>query len=371
MRIVFFLVILTVFGLINYYVLVRAWSALSVDPLFRLIFPVVLTSMFATFIFTMFLGTYLPIPVARVLSFYGNTFVVVIIYLLFSFLLVDIVRIFNHFLHFASPQLPVFRYWALVVSLLIIGLALIVGNYRFNHPQTVRLDISVDKPKQGKELKIVAVSDVHLGFSIDKKRLQRYVKMINDEHPDLVLMAGDISDRPVLPIIKQNMKEELSSIHAKYGVYAINGNHEYMAEKPLAMTPYLKESGIKVLRDEVALIDSGLYIIGRDDKMNPNRKSLRELVNGTDKSLPKILLDHQPFQLNEAQENGIDFQFSGHTHNGQFFPGNLFVNWIYELGYGYMKKGATHYYVSSGLGIWGPQYRIGTQSEMVVIRLKY
>jgi len=89
-----------------------------------------------------------------------------------------------------------------------------------------------------------------------------------------------------------------------------------------------------------------------------------------DVKFPRILMDHQPFHLEEAEKNNIDLQISGHTHNGQFFPGNLFVKSMYELGYGYLKKGKTHYYVSSGLGLWGPQYRIGTESELVVIHLK-
>ena len=102
-----------------------------------------------------------------------------------------------------------------------------------------------------------------------------------------------------------------------------------------------------------------------------NRKNLSDIVKGLDANKPRILIDHQPFHLEEAEQNGIDFQFSGHTHNGQFFPANLVVKRMYELGYGYLKKGSTHYYVSSGLGIWGPEYRIGTQSEVVVVNMSY
>lgn len=112
-------------------------------------------------------------------------------------------------------------------------------------------------------------------------------------------------------------------------------------------------------------------MVGRDDRSNHQRKKLTEIVSGLDHKKPIILLDHQPFHLKEAEENGVDLQISGHTHNGQFFPGQFFVKRMYDLGYGYMKKGKTHYYVSSGLGLWGPQFRIGTQSEIVVINLKY
>jgi len=119
------------------------------------------------------------------------------------------------------------------------------------------------------------------------------------------------------------------------------------------------------------LVDSSFYIIGREDRSTPSRKTISELVKNLDKTKPLILLDHQPFHLEEAEDNNIDFQFSGHTHNGQFVPGVFFVNKMYELGYGFMKKGNTNYYVSSGLGLWGPQYRIGTQSELVVINFRY
>jgi predicted MPP superfamily phosphohydrolase len=175
----------------------------------------------------------------------------------------------------------------------------------------------------------------------------------------------------MIPVIKQNMAEELRTIKARYGVFAINGNHEHYAETPTATADYLKSAGIKVLRDEVCLVDSSFYIVGRDDRSNSQRKSLAELVKGLNQSMPRILMDHQPNYLEEAEKNGIDLQISGHTHNGQFFPGNFLVKYMNELAYGYSKRGKTHYYVSSGLGLWGPQYRIGTQSELVVINLKY
>jgi Predicted phosphohydrolases len=184
-------------------------------------------------------------------------------------------------------------------------------------------------------------------------------------------LAGDVSDRSIIPVMNQHMDEEFRQIKAKYGVFAINGNHEHFSETPNATANYLKKAGINVLIDEVALVDSSFYIIGREDHIVRNRKPLDQLVKGLDPSKPRILLDHQPFHLYDAENNGIDLQISGHTHNGQFFPGNLIVKRMYEMGHGYLKRGKTHYYVSSGLGIWGPQYRIGTQSELVVVNLKY
>lgn len=246
-----------------------------------------------------------------------------------------------------------------------------VGHYKFNHPEIAKLDISTEKVKLNKEIKIVAVSDIHLGISIDKRQLKKYVKLINSQNPDIVLIAGDISDRGVKPLIDQNMKEELQMIVAPLGVFAIMGNHDFYAENLHASADFMNESGIHVLRDTALLVKNDFYLVGRDDRTNKHRKPLQEIMKDIDRSKPIILLDHQPYHLNEAQENDVDLQISGHTHNGQFFPGSWFVKRIHEVGYGYAKKGKTHYYVSSGLGLWGPQYRIGSQSEVVVIHLKY
>jgi predicted MPP superfamily phosphohydrolase len=261
--------------------------------------------------------------------------------------------------------------WSVVLTLSITAIALIVGNYNFNHPEVVTLNLKSEKPFQNKEIKIVAVSDIHLGISIDKINLKRYVELINEQKPDLVLLAGDISDRLMEPIIRQNMEEEFRAIKAPMGVYTINGNHEHYAETSDATAKFLQKAGVIVLRDAVKMVDNRFYIVGRDDLTNPKRKSLSQIINGLDKNKPLILMDHQPYHLEEAEQNNIDFQISGHTHNGQFFPGNLFVKRMYELSYGYLKKGKTHFYVSSGLGLWGPQYRIGTQSELVVINFKF
>ncbi|MDD4991635.1 MAG: metallophosphoesterase [Paludibacter sp.] len=371
MRYGFIFVALAIFISFNAYVITRGWQALPSASALRPIYMVSLIALFLMMLGTMIFGNALPQPVAKVVSFVGFTYFILVVYLLISFLLVDGVRIANYFIHFAPAGMQIFRLWAMVGTLGIISIALVWGNYRFNHPQIVTLNLSTDKPKQNKTLKIVAASDIHLGISIDKKKLQRYVQMINDQHPDIVLLAGDVSDRSIVPVIRQNMAEELRAIKAPLGVYAINGNHELYAETPNATAEYLKTAGIKVLRDEVSLVDSSFYVVGRDDRTNTQRKNLSELVTGVDKNKMMILLDHQPYHLQDAEQNSFDLQISGHTHNGQFFPGNIAVKRMYELGYGYLKKGKTHYYVSSGLGIWGPQYRIGTQSELVVINLKY
>ncbi len=138
----------------------------------------------------------------------------------------------------------------------------------------------------------------------------------------------------------------------------------------------MEELGIKFLRDEVAMIDNSFYVIGREDYSKFNftrmrRKTLDELTQNLNNSLPKILLDHQPLNLNEAVDNSIDIQLSGHTHHGQIAPANLITKLVYELSWGYKKKQNTHFYVSSGIGTWGPPVKIGNDAELILINLKF
>ncbi len=129
-----------------------------------------------------------------------------------------------------------------------------------------------------------------------------------------------------------------------------------------------------MLRDSVATMGN-LRIIGRDDRTNVHRKSLKEILDSVEpgeksaESPFTILLDHQPYHLEEAEQNGIDFQFSGHTHHGQVWPISWITDALYEDAFGSLQKGNTRYYVSSGMGIWGGKFRIGTQSEYVVLTI--
>ena len=364
----FIFAFLMFFGMLAY-VLFRGWQALPASN--RTLFLQIFSALFAFLMTGMLFEHVLPQVLAKNITFIGYSFLIAAVYLFISFLFVDIIRLSNFFLHFAPVGMQQFRLWAMGGSLAIIAISMFAGNYHFNHPKIVKLNLSVHNPKMNKELKIVAASDIHLGNSIDIKMLRKYVKLINDQKPDVVLLLGDITDRSASPLTEQNMKSVLEDIQAPLGVYAIRGNHEYYSGKPDEIAGYLKSSGIHVLIDSACLVNNSFYIVGRDDRTNVNRKSLDKITEGLDPNIPKILLDHQPYNLEMAEQNGMDLQLSGHTHNGQFFPGNLLTGMMFEKGHGYLKKGKTHYYITSGLGIWGPQYRIGTRSELVEIVLKY
>jgi hypothetical protein len=126
------------------------------------------------------------------------------------------------------------------------------------------------------------------------------------------------------------------------------------------------------LQDSAAVFKD-ICIIGRDDRTNQHRKSLGKIMteNASLTSHPSflILLDHQPYHLEQAEKQKIDFQFSGHTHHGQVWPISWITEAIYECAFGPHQRGNTQYYVSSGIGLWGGKFRIGTRSEYVVVTI--
>lgn len=329
---------------------------------------IVVLSLFIFFIFS----ETLPIKMSSLFYTIGTSWLFIFIYMFIITLFGDLVRATglvssSTITNYTRDNWIVFAFIVAFVSLLMLS-----GYLKYRTKERVEIPININKTicagNDGKGLKIVALGDLHLGYGIGVDELEKWVQLINEEKADIVLISGDIIDNSVRPLREYDMAKHLQQIKSKYGVYTILGNHEYISGLSES-TKFIKDAGITLLKDEAVMIDSCFYVIGRDDKTNPNRKPLAELVNNLDKSKPIILLDHQPYNLEEAEQNGIDFQFSGHTHRGQVWPISLITDWIYEDSYGFLKKGDTHVYVTSGMGIWGGKFRIGTQSEYVVIDL--
>ncbi len=259
---------------------------------------------------------------------------------------------------------------------MVIGIVLItvfLGHWNSLHPRIRNLEINLP-PSAGsrQRLRVVLASDLHLGRIIRNSRLEKIVGLINGLKPDLVLLAGDLTDEDIAFLADQNTAAILRRIQAPLGVYSVTGNHEYYSGREKAVS-FIRQGGIRVLEDEVVKVGEALYLVGRKDRtaerFGEPRKPLAELMKKVPPDHPVILMDHQPFQLAEAQRQGVGLQLSGHTHNGQLFPINFIVGKIYENPWGYLKKGATQYYVSCGLGTWGPPVRTCSIPEIVHIRL--
>lgn len=310
----------------------------------------------------------ISVPKAAVLYKVGTGWLMLIIYAFLLVLVSDLLRfglgdrignIIPTFLSLSQVQ----------AGFIVLGTVVIAwfGNLNYYRKKVVQLDLKTEKPLK-QVMKIVVLSDLHLGHAISRKELKRWVTFINDQQADLVLFAGDIIDNSLLPLTYYRLDELLREIQSKHGVYACLGNHEYLANVEMSLA-FLEKANIRVLRDEVVeVLDGQIQLIGRDDKSNPHRKTLQQLVQPSPQHV-QIVLDHQPYTLAEAAEQQLDFQFSGHTHRGQVWPFSWITDYLFEQSHGYLKKGNTQYYISSGLGIWGGRYRIGTQSEYVVVTL--
>ena len=377
--IIFLSIVITVLGLTNFYIYKRIINVIPAENHYRTIFTFVFIFTAASYILARFLERIWDSPIIDFLVWVGSFWLAAMLYLFLIFLFSDLLRLLNHwfsiFPTFITANNIIVNQVLAVIIFISLATLLISGYINADNPRIKKLDIKISKQRGalGQSYKIVMASDLHIGTMVSGKKLNEIVKMINSQNPDLILFAGDLVDEDISSVIRNHYGEDLRSLTAKYGIFAITGNHEYIGGVEAACK-YLNNHNITMLRDSTALINNDFYVVGREDRgisgfMGLKRKSFAELLTGIDKSKPIIAMDHQPFDLNEAAEKGIDFQLSGHTHHGQIFPLNLLTNAIYEVSWGYKKIANTQYYVSSGLGTWGPPIRIGNTPELVVINL--
>ena len=319
-----------------------------------LLFVLWTASFFVEFIY----NERLPMKAATVLYAVGNTWLIAFMYLLIIFLLADIATLVH-----LLPK-PFFKDNAagLFSVLGLVALILVLGGIHYHHKYREEITLTTTKPLE-KPLTIVMASDLHVGYHNRKPELDRWVELINDEKPDLVLLGGDVVDRSLRPVIEGNYAESFRRIEAP--VWTVLGNHEYYSDMN-GVEQFFKDAGIQLLKDSVAHYQ-GLDIIGRNDRSYPCRAALCDLADGLEGFT--LVLDHQPSHLEEAAESGIDFQFSGHTHHGQVWPVSWVTDLLFEKAWGRYHKGSTEYYISSGLGLWGAKVRVGTRSEYLVLHL--
>lgn len=355
-----FLLILLLPLLGHAYVSWRIWQLLPLPVWAKVCIMVLLFLAFASLFVSFMVAQKFPISATAAIYETGTTWIEILLYLVLIFLVLDILRL----CHIVPSSLLRSNWWTIgAITLLLTGL-FIYGN--INYHNKVRVPVTLQSNKITKPLKVVMMSDLHLGFHNRRAEFARWVDLINKENPDMVLIAGDIIDFNAYPLLQENVAEEFKRFKAP--VYACLGNHEYISGNTQAIKFYT-DAGIHLLRDSVATIGD-ICIVGRDDRMNRKRKSLTNILSSVDKSKYLIVLDHQPYHLEEPAAEGVDFQLSGHTHHGQIWPISWITEAIYEVAFGPYKKGNTQFYVSSGVGIWGGKYRIGTQSEYIVANIQ-
>lgn len=360
---------------------------------FRLIFAVIYV-LLSTSLLTGFLIKN-PKSLHRMLKITGNYFLGIFLYTLIIILLADFGRILLKYVFHASwiHSRTAFTVAGAICALLILLLSA-CGIFHAKYIKTTSYDVIINKTiPERTSMKIVLLADTHFGYNAGVLHARELVRKINKQKPDLVCIAGDIFDNEYDAIRNpEKLEKTLRGIKSTYGVYACWGNHDLNEEilagftfkhkdgdlsdiKDLRMKKFLEDSNIHILEDESVLINDQFYVIGRKDaslteKIDETRKAPAQLTEKLDRDKPIIMIDHQPKELQELADAGVDLDLCGHTHNGQTFPGNFTIKLMWENPCGLLSKDNMTNITTSGAGVWGPAMRIGTDSEICSINIQ-
>jgi len=374
---VFFSIVIVIYSLANIYLYYKGLNAIPFLKNNRFIYAVSFFLLAALFIAAKVLESKHSSVITDIFNIIGGFWLAFMLYGFLLFLLSDIVLLLLKIPGIVNAgNILQFRKWSFVITVSLSSLLILGGFFNAIIPVTREYNININKPAGSvKSLRIAAVSDIHLGSIIRKRSLKKLSVMIKDMKPDIVLLLGDIVDGEIGPVLRGDLLQYFTWPECTDGLYAITGNHEFIGGANRTI-PYIESKGIRVLKDEMVTLQGGIQLIGRIDRdsfrfYRKQRMPLSDLMLHADTAKPIIMLDHQPFHLDETAKYGVDLQLSGHTHNGQMWPLNYVTRMIYELSYGYMKKGNTNFIVSSGYGLWGPRVRSGSRSEVLLINLTF
>lgn len=268
-----------------------------------------------------------------------------------------------------------------LIPVIITAVILGYGYFHMNDVRKKEYTISTEKKLRSQGYKIALITDLHFGTTMDKEKLREHCAEISKEKPDIVLLGGDIVDDRTSKSEMEEAFETLSAVSNELGIYYVYGNHDraFYTSSPAFTAEELRDTitgqGITILEDNTAAVGDDIILTGRQDRgysAGGGRKSTEELLRGADKSKFLLLLDHQPSELKENAQAGVDLQLSGHTHGGQIWPVGLIIDLLGfgELNYGYEQIGSGQFIVSSGIAGWGYPIRTGAQSEYVIVNLR-
>lgn len=270
------------------------------------------------------------------------------------------------------------KYLDKVVILSFIFTSIYLGISFYNLYNVKEVTYSLKSDKLENNLRVVMFSDSHIGTSFSGKGLLKYVEEINKTNPDIVVIVGDLIDDATSKKDMEEGIESLSNLNTKYGTYYVFGNHDkgYYSSKrgygEKELRDKLNQNNIKVLEDEVVLINDDFYLVGRADKSNSKRIEIENLVNNLDKDKYKLVLDHQPNDYQNESKSKVDLVLSGHTHGGQMFPIGPIGELIgaNDFTYGYTKIDESEFIVSSGISDWEIQFKSFCGSEYLIINIE-
>jgi uncharacterized protein len=374
---VFFSIVLTIYSLVNIYLYYKGLRAVPALQNNRLLYTITFFLLGVIFIAAKVLESKHSSVITDALNILGGFWLAFMLYGFIFFMLSDIILLILRIPGILKgDSILIYRKWSFII-IASSSILLIAGGF-INAIIPVRKEYNITINKLAgdvKTLRIAAVSDIHLGSIIRKRSLKKMSQIIKDMKPDIVLLLGDIVDGEIGPVLRGDLLQYFTWPECTDGLYAITGNHEFIGGAARTI-PYIESKGIRVLKDEIVTLPGGIQLIGRIDRdsfrfYRKERMKLSELMKKVDTIKPVILLDHQPFHLDESERFGVDLELSGHTHNGQLWPVNYVTAMIYELSYGYLKKGNSQFIVSSGYGLWGPRVRSGSRSEVLMINITF
>lgn len=374
------IIMLIALGSVNYYIALRLYQCFNFA--FPQINAKVYISIFVFVTLAMILGfarslLQVPMAIKNIMGLISSYWMGILVYTFLFLIIADLVLALGSMIKVIPKPIPQsIRFFSgLIVVLLTIG-TVSYGIYNANKIKHVSYDIELREKALSSDFKIVMISDLHLGAVNSENRIEKMVQDINNLEPDLVCIAGDIFDNDYNAIHKpEEATALLKSITTTYGVYASLGNHDG-GETLNEMMNFLERSNIKLLNDQHVIIDESLVLVGRLDPSpiggfgNMSRKDLTEILAQSDMKLPVVIIDHNPENIDEYGSE-VDLILSGHTHRGQIFPGSLFTRAIFAVDYGHYQKDSNspHVVVTSGVGTWGMPMRVGTNCEIVNIKL--
>lgn len=369
----FFVTFFSLYSLLHFYLLMKARSAFNLPGRYvALIIPFLVFMIFAPVIIRQSEKHGLD-EFARILSYVGYTWMGLLVLFCSVSMPIDIwgfiMNRINGFLKRDSSFLVIPNNFSFILS---VAVSIAIAIYGYFEAQDIRIERrEVRSPKITERIRIVQISDVHIGFIIGGERVKKIVLMVNREGPDIVVSTGDLVDGQINSL--QGIADDLRAIKPRYGKFAITGNHEFYAGLKQAIE-FTKRSGFRVLRGDGITVANMINIAGVDD---PAGKVYGLYINISEKDLlsrfPKerftILLKHRP-AVGKDYIGLFDLQLSGHTHKGQIFPFSILTWLYYPVHAGAMSVTDNSYlYVSRGTGTWGPPIRFLSPPEITVIDL--
>lgn len=350
------------------------------------------------FLLTIFIGLAFILPednfLRRPLFKIGAYWLGISLYLILYVALIDLLRwIYSKVFKDKYNDFYARTICALLIIVLT-GVTSIYGIINAKIVRTTEYEITINKDGGNfKEMTIAMFGDPQFGYNIGEYHLKQAVDIINKNDVDIVCVAGDIFDNQYSAIKHPDKLIELfNQIKSKYGMYAVLGNHD--VEEPILcgftfndddlenklaskeMLEFIRKSGMVLLYDENVIINDSVNLYGRADQERPNlgnitRKESGDIFKEVDATKPLFVLDHEPREYDELEKAGVDLMMAGHTHDGQLWPTKIATDIIWENAYGLWVKNAFHAITTSGLGLFGPNMRVGTIAEVCIIHVKF